>query len=95
MFHRSLLAGTLATALAIALAPVPVRADGDKRDCDVPLANWKPRAAVEEALKARGLTLQSIRSDDGCYKVKVVTDTGEKRRLMLDPETLEPVGEAD
>lgn len=96
MPHRLGLAATLAGSLLIALSSGAARADGDDSSrCNVPLSDWKPRAAVEAALQARGWTVQSIRSDDGCYKVKVTTDTGEKRRIKLNPQTLEPVDEAD
>ena len=96
MPHRLALAATLAGSLLFALSFAPARADSDDYShCNVPLSNWKPRAAVEEALQAKGWTVQSIRSDDGCYKVKVTTETGEKRRIKLNPETLEPVDEAD
>lgn len=96
MPHRLALAATLAGSLLFALSSAPVRADSDDYShCNVPLSDWKPRAAVEEALQAKGWTVQSIRSDDGCYKVKVITETGEKRRIKLNPETLEPVDEAD
>ena len=97
MRHRLGLAATLAGSLLIALAPKVAWADGDDYShCNVPLSDWKPRAAVEAALKEKGWTILSIRSDDGCYKVKVLTATGEKRRVMLNPQTLEPIGgEAD
>lgn len=94
MPYRLGLAATLAGSLLIALTSGAARADDDPDwHCNVPLSNWKPRAAVEEALQAKGWTVLSIRSDDGCYKVKVLTDTGEKRRVKLNPETLEPIGE--
>jgi hypothetical protein len=96
MPHRLALAATLAGSLLIALTSGTAWADSDDYShCNVPLSDWKPRAAVEEALQARGWTVQSIRSDDGCYKVKVLTETGEKRRIKLNPQTLEQVDEAD
>lgn len=96
MLHRLGLAATLAGSLLVALGGVAARADHDHPSrCNVPLGDWQPRAAVEAALEARGWTVLSIRSDDGCYKVKVLTATGEKRRLKLDPKTLEPVDRED
>lgn len=96
MRHRSGLAATLAGSLLIALFSGAARADDDHPwRCNVPLSDWKPRAAVEAALEAKGWTVLSIRSDDGCYKVKALTDTGEKRRVKLNPQTLEPVDGAD
>lgn len=96
MLHRLGLAATLAGSLLVALGGVAARADHDHPSrCNVPLGDWQPRAAVEAALEARGWTVLSIRSDDGCYKVKVLTEAGEKRRVKLDPKTLEPVDEED
>ncbi|MCM5557169.1 PepSY domain-containing protein [Pleomorphomonas sp. JP5] len=96
MLHRLGLAATLAGSLLIALAGGIARADDDHpARCDVPLGDWQPRAAVEAALQERGWTVLSVRSDDGCYKVKVRTETGEKRRVKLDPKTLEPVDGED
>ncbi len=90
------LAATLAGSLLIALTSGTAWADDDDYSrCNVPLSDWKPRAAVEAALQAKGWTVQSIRSDDGCYKVKVTTETGEKRRIKLNPQTLEQVDEAE
>lgn len=96
MAHRLGLAATLAGSLLIAMSSGAAQADSDDyARCDVPLSDWKPRAAVEAAIEAKGWTILSIRSDDGCYKVKVLTDTGEKRRIKLNPQTLEPVDETD
>lgn len=100
MPHRLGLVATLAGSLLIAFTSGAALADDDHPwdhpwRCEVPLSDWKPRAAVEAALEAKGWTVLSIRSDDGCYKVKVLTDTGEKRRVKLNPQTLEPVDEMD
>lgn len=96
MPYRLGLAAALAGSLLIALTSGAAWADDHHHaHCNVPLSDWKPRAAVEAALQARGWTVQSIRSDGGCYKVKVTTETGERRRVRLNPETLEPVDEAD
>ena len=96
MFHRSGLAATLAACLLVALGSAAARADDDHpARCNVPLGDWQPRAAVEAALQLKGWTVLSLRSDDGCYKAKILTATGEKRRVKLDPKTLEPVDEED
>ena len=96
MFHRPGLAAALAGSLFIALGSATARADDDHPSrCDVPLGDWQPRAAVEAALRLKGWTLLSLRSDDGCYKAKILTATGEKRRVKLNPQTLEPVDKED
>ena len=37
--------------------------------CSVPLAEWKPREALEARLQGEGWTVVRIKTDDGCYKV--------------------------
>lgn len=59
--------------------------------CNVPLADWQPREALEKKLAADGWTVRSIRSDDGCYKVKAVNSRGERLEAKYDPGSLELV----
>lgn len=75
------------TALLAALVMAGgVRADDD--DCQVPMADWKPRAAVEEMAKAKGWTVRRIKTDDGCYKLKGRDADGRKMKAKIDPATL-------
>src|SRR5271166_1272998 len=55
-----------------------------------PLADWQPREALQKKLEAEGWTVLSIRSDDGCYKVKAINDRGERLEGKYDPASLEP-----
>ncbi|MGR7997747.1 PepSY domain-containing protein [Xanthobacter sp. ZOL 2024] len=59
------------------------------RDCAAPLAEWQPRAALVQQLEAEGWTVQSVRIDDGCYKVRAVNAQGETLRAVFDPVSLE------
>lgn len=66
--------------------------------CNVPLADWQPREALERKLAAEGWTVVSVRSDDGCYKVKATNPRGERLEAKYDPGSLELVrrkGEGD
>ncbi|WP_370640787.1 MULTISPECIES: PepSY domain-containing protein [Xanthobacter] len=63
--------------------------------CDVPLAQWQPRAALQKKLEAEGWTVLSIRSDDGCYKVRATNAQGRRLKAKYDPASLEPVARAD
>lgn len=65
------------------------------RDCDVPLTQWQPRAALERKLAAEGWTSFVIRTDDGCYKVKAIRPDGQRMREKFNPATLEPVPHDD
>lgn len=66
----------------------PAAAD---RDCRVPLADWQPREALQKKLEAEGWTVISIRTDDGCYKVRAVKAGGDRLKAKYDPARLEPI----
>ncbi len=70
------------------LAATPAAAD---RDCDVPLADWQPREALQKKLEAEGWTVLSIRSDDGCYKVRATNAQGARLKAKFNPARLEQV----
>ncbi|TBW33813.1 PepSY domain-containing protein [Siculibacillus lacustris] len=57
--------------------------------CDVPLADWQPREALQKKLEADGWTAAKIRSDDGCYKAIGRDGRGEIVKGRFDPATLE------
>ena len=61
--------------------------------CEVPLADWQPRAAVEKMLEAKGWRVTRIRTKDGCYRVKATNDKRERYEGTLDPATLRVVKE--
>jgi hypothetical protein len=77
----------LSTSLVIAclLAAAPARADDD---CAVPMADWQPRAAVEEFALSQGWRVTRIRLDDGCYEVIGTDATGRRIEVKLDPARL-------
>ena len=58
------------------LGTAPVAAD---EACSAPLADWQPRQALQTKLEAEGWTVLSIRSDDGCYKVRATKAGGSSR----------------
>ncbi|MFG1348620.1 PepSY domain-containing protein [Xanthobacter autotrophicus] len=74
--------------LAACLAAGPAAAD---RDCTVPLADWQPREALQKKLEAEGWSVQSIRSDDGCYKVRATNVQGARLKAKYDPASLERI----
>ena len=77
---------------AASLAATPAIAD---RDCNVPLADWQPREALQKKLEAEGWTVLSIRSDDGCYKVRATNAQGARLKAKFDPARLERVQGGD
>ncbi len=57
-------------------------------ECSVPMADWRPREAVQALAKEKGWTVQRIRIDDGCYEIKGRDGEGRKIEIALDPATL-------
>ncbi len=57
-------------------------------DCAVPMADWQPRAAVQEMAEARGWTVRRIKIDDGCYEVDASDAEGHAIEVKVDPSTL-------
>lgn len=80
MMGAAILAGCLCAGPAVA-----------SQRCNVPLADWQPREALEKKLTDEGWTVMSIRSDDGCYKAKATNTRGERLEAKYDPGTLEIV----
>lgn len=59
--------------------------------CSAPMAEWKPREALVEKLRAEGWTVRRIKTDDGCYKVRATDAAGRRVKAKFDPATLERV----
>lgn len=85
---RNILAGLVVAGLAA----TPAAAE---HDCNVPLADWQPREALQKKLEAEGWTVLSIRSDDGCYKVRATNPQGARMKTKFDPARLERVPDRD
>jgi hypothetical protein len=78
------------TILAV-LAALPggvARADDD---CLVPMADWKPREAVELLAAESGWEVRRIRIDDGCYEITGRDAAGRAIEVKVHPGTLELV----
>lgn len=82
--------GPLAAVLILMAALAPALA-GERRRCDVPLADWQPREALQSKFESEGWTVLAVRSDHGCYKVKAHNARGEMLEGRFDPATLERV----
>lgn len=83
---RRTVAATLV--FAVCLGAGPAVAD---RACTVPLADWQPRDALQKKLEGEGWTVLSIRSDDGCYKVRATNTRGERLKAKYDPASLQRI----
>ena len=67
------------------LCAAPAHAEDD---CEVPMAQWQPRAAVVQLAAEKGWQLRRIRIDDGCYEIIGRDATGRDIEVKLDPATL-------
>jgi len=78
----------LATAVVAFCALGAGAAFGEQR-CNVPLAEWQPRAALVQLLEAQGWRVTRIRTRDGCYRVHATNDRGQRYEATFDPRTLQ------
>lgn len=60
-----------------------------------PAAQFKPEATLEAQLKAEGLTVRKIKTENGCYEVYAVDKNGKTVNLAFNAETLEKVDNAE
>ncbi|ODS00265.1 hypothetical protein AUC68_01040 [Methyloceanibacter methanicus] len=57
-------------------------------DCYVPMADWRPRAAVAQLAEDKGWTVHRIKIDDGCYEIKGQDAEGRLIEVKVHPATL-------
>ncbi len=74
----------IATGLAV-LTPGVAFADDD---CQVPMAQWQSRRAVEQMASERGWTVRRIKVDDGCYEIRGQDENGRDIEVKVDPASL-------
>lgn len=60
-------------------------------DCDVPVANWQPRSAVEALAQRNRWRIDHLKVDDGCYEIKGRDAEGLRFKATLNPATLDVV----
>lgn len=56
---------------------------------------FQPVAALEAQLTAQGLTVKTIKTENGCYEAYTVDAAGAKATTAYNAETLEPVANAE
>jgi hypothetical protein len=82
---------TLITAILFGLLGSSAVLASDDEYCNVPVANWQPREALQKKLEGDGWKVRRIKSDDGCYKVYAIDDKGRRIEAAYDPKTFEMV----
>jgi hypothetical protein len=63
--------------------------------CNVPVAEWQPREALQTKLQADGWQVRSIKTEDGCYEAYAVDKDGKRVEAYFNPKTFERVGDDD
>jgi len=59
--------------------------------CNVAMADWKPREALQTKLEGEGWKVRSIKTEDGCYEAYAINAEGKKVEAYFDPQTLQSV----
>ncbi len=74
---------------AILLGPLSAGAAmADDDGCNVAMADWQPREAVQKMAEARGWTVFRIKTDDGCYEIKGRDGNGRAIEAKVNPGSL-------
>lgn len=82
-----------ARALGLMLAVLAAAPALAREQCDVPMAAWQTREAVQAMASQRGWTVRRIKIDDGCYEVEGRDTSGRAFEAKIDPQTLKVVAE--
>ena len=81
-------------ALALIAAPAPAFAAG--ATCSTAdSSKFQPKTKLEDQLKAQGLTVKQIKTENGCYEVYAVDKAGKKVNTAYNAETLAKVANAE
>lgn len=88
LMRKFWLAAIVPVALLTAALAAPAFATG-KMSCDVPEADWKPRAELEAKLAEAGWEVRKSKVDGGCYEVYATDEEGRRVEAYFDPATFE------
>ena len=88
MLRTSLIALALIAATAPAFAAGATCSTAD-------FSKFQPKTKLEDQLKAQGLTVKQIKTENGCYEVYAVDKAGKKVNTAYNAETLQQVDNAE
>lgn len=74
--------------IVLSFLAVSGAARAEDNECTVPMADWQPRAAVQQMAEAQGWTVRRIKIDDGCYEIDGSDKEGRAIEVKVDPSTL-------
>jgi hypothetical protein len=81
----------IAAAAVLAAGVLSAGAASAGAKCDVPVAEWQPRQALEKKLLAEGWKVNRLKTEDGCYEVYGVDRQGRRVEAYFNPKTLQVV----
>ncbi len=76
------------TAITLAFCALGTGTAMADQRCNVPMAAWQPRAALQQQVEAQGWRVTRIRTKDGCYRVHGTNERGERYEGTFHPGTL-------
>ena len=56
-----------------------------------PASKFQPKATLEKQLKAEGMTVRRIKTENGCYEVYGIDKAGQQVNVAFNAETLQKV----
>ncbi len=57
-------------------------------DCNVPVSKWQSRDVLRSQLELKGMQVQRIKVDDGCYEVRGIDAEGNNFKAKYSPDNL-------
>ena len=73
--------------LLAAFATQPAVAED--RECTAAIADWQPKSVVIAMAESKGWAVQRLKTDDGCYQLKVRDAEGRDFVVKVDPASLQ------
>jgi hypothetical protein len=72
---------------AALLSAVACQAHADEHCTTEPRDKWISTADMKTKVEQKGMTVQRIETDDGCYEVRATSKAGDRIKLKLHPVT--------
>lgn len=73
------------------LAALPATAALADDGCRVPVGQEQSREALMQLTTEFGWTIDKLKIDDGCYKLRVTDESGNVFKVKIDPATMDVI----
>ncbi|MHA6644483.1 PepSY domain-containing protein [Mesorhizobium sp. A623] len=78
-------------AMLALLTALPTTAALADDECPVPTGQRQSREALTKLTDSFGWTIDKMKIDDGCYKLRIMDVSGNVLKVKIDPATLEVI----